>query len=495
MAMLLAFGALAGVAGDYRFDAMRARVLDPGTASLVLAFVLLGAGSKAGLVPLHVWLPLAHPAAPSHVSALMSGAMTKVAVYALLRVLFDLVGHVEWWWALVVLALGGASAVLGVLAAVVQRDLKTLLAYSTVENIGLIAVAIGLALAFKANGMTVLAGVAMGAALLHALNHALFKGLLFFGAGAVLVATGERDLERLGGLIHRLPATATLFLIGAAAISALPPLNGFASEWLIFQAVLSGPALPQWGLKLLIPVTGALLALAAALAAACFVRTFGIGFLGRPRSPEAAGAREVDAWMRGAMAALAAGCVLLGAVPGAALDLLAPAVQRLVETRPVASATTWYLLAPFADRAISYSPPVVVLAIVLIAALIALAIRRLASHALRRTAPWDCGFPDSHPATQYTASSFAQPIRRVYGSSLLGAREVVEMPDPGDPRPARLRVEQRDLVWDWIYRPVVVAMGVATERLNRLQFLTIRRYLTLMFAALITLLLIVAVAR
>jgi hydrogenase-4 component B len=495
MAMLLAFGALAGVAGDYQFDAMRGRGLGAGAASLVLVFLLLGAGSKAGLVPLHVWLPLAHPAAPSHVSALMSGAMTKVAIYALIRVLFDLVGPVEWWWAMVVLTLATASAVLGVLAAVVQRDLKTLLAYSTVENVGLIVVAVGLAIAFKADGMRALAGLALGAALLHALNHALFKGLLFFGAGAVLVATGERDLERLGGLIHRLPRTATMFLIGAAAISALPPLNGFASEWLIFQAVLNGPVLPQWGLKLLTPVVGALLALAAALAAACFVRAFGIGFLGRPRSTAAAGAGEVDRFMLAAMAALAAGCVLLGAIPAVVLGLISPVTEALVGAPAIGPATTWNLLAPLADRAISYSPPVVIVAIVLIAALIAAAVRRMASHELRRTPAWDCGFPDARPATQYTASSFAQPIRRVYGSSVFRAREIVDMPDPADPRPARFAVEMRDLVWDLVYRPIGLAMNLATERLNKLQFLTIRRYLTLMFAALIVLLSIVALAR
>jgi formate hydrogenlyase subunit 3/multisubunit Na+/H+ antiporter MnhD subunit len=495
MAMLLAFGALAGAAGDYQFEAMRARELSPGVATLVLVFVLLGAGSKAGLVPLHVWLPLAHPAAPSHVSALMSGAMTKIAIYALIRVLFDLVGAVEWWWSLIVLALAAASALLGVLAALLRRDLKTLLAYSTVENVGLVAVALGLALAFKADGMPVLAGVAMGAALLHALNHALFKGLLFFGAGAVLVATGERDLERLGGLVHRMPTTAALFLVGAVAISALPPLNGFASEWLIFQAILNGPALPQWGLKLLTPVVGAILALAAALAAACFVRAFGIGFLGRPRSAEAAAAGEVDLFMRAAMAALAAGCIVLGAAPAAVLSLVSPVVQTLVGAPPVGPATTWNLLAPLADRAISYSAPVVLVAIVVIAALIAAAVRRMASHELRRTPAWDCGFPDPRPATQYTASGFAQPIRRVYGASLFRAREIVDMPDPGESRAARFELRMRDLVWDFLYRPIALAMEYATGRLNALQFLTIRRYLALVFAALVTLLAVVALAQ
>ena len=295
LALLLAFGLLAGPNGGYDFAAIRAGTMTPGFAALALALALLGAGSKAGLVPLHVWLPLAHPAAPSHVSALMSGVMTKVAVYGFIRIVFDLLGEpVLWWWGGVVLALGGITAVLGVLYALMQHDLKRLLAYHTVENIGIIFIGLGLALAFQANQMYASAALALTAALFHDLNHSLFKSLLFLGAGAVLTATGERDMERLGGLIHPMPWTALAFLIGAAAISALPPLNGFVSEWLTFQAILISPELPQWLLKFLVPAIGAALALSAALAAACFVKAFGITFLGRARSPAAAQARETD---------------------------------------------------------------------------------------------------------------------------------------------------------------------------------------------------------
>ncbi len=257
---------------------------------------MLGAGSKAGLVPLHVWLPLAHPAAPSHVSALMSGVMTKVAVYGFVRIVFDLAGPPAWWWGAVVLLFGGASAVLGVLHALMEHDLKRLLAYHTVENIGIIFIGLGLALAFRANDMLAPAALALTAALFHVFNHSVFKSLLFFGSGAVLTATGERDMERLGGLIHRMPLTAFAFLIGSAAISALPPFNGFVSEWLTFQAILLSPQLPQWVLKFLAPAIGALLALSAALAAACFVKAFGITFLGRPRTSVAQDARETDAF-------------------------------------------------------------------------------------------------------------------------------------------------------------------------------------------------------
>ena len=292
------------------------RILPPALAALVLILALIGAGSKAGIVPLHVWLPLAHPAAPSHVSALMSGVMTKVAVYGFVRIVFDLLGPPDWWWGMVVLALGGVTAVMGVLYALMQHDLKRLLAYHTVENIGIIFIGLGLALAFKAYGMAVAAALALTAALFHVFNHSVFKSLLFFGAGAVLNATGERDMEHLGGLIHRMPQTAFVFLVGCVAISALPPLNGFVSEWLTFQAILLSPQLPPWGLKFLVPAVGALLALSAALAAACFVKAFGVSFLGRPRTPAAANAQETDSISLAAMFFLAALCLVAGILPG-----------------------------------------------------------------------------------------------------------------------------------------------------------------------------------
>ena len=287
LALLLAFGLLAGSDGNYVFDAIRASHPNSRLAALVLILALVGAGSKAGVVPLHAWLPLAHPAAPSHVSALMSGVMTKVAVYGFIRIVFDLIGEPDWWWSIVSSLLAAITAVMGVLYALMQSDLKRVLAYSTIENIGIIFAALGLALAFKAEGLALASALALTAGLFHVFNHSLFKSLLFFGTGAVLNATGERDMERLGGLIHRMPQTAFVFLVGSVAISALPPLNGFVSEWLTFQAILLSPQLPSWGLKLLVPTVGALLALSAALAAACFVRAFGITFLGRPRAKAA----------------------------------------------------------------------------------------------------------------------------------------------------------------------------------------------------------------
>jgi hydrogenase-4 component B len=494
LCLLLAFALLAGIDGVFGFEAMRSHRSGPTTAALVLTFALLGAGSKAGLVPLHVWLPLAHPAAPGHVSALMSGVMTKVAVYGFIRIVLDLLGPPEWGWSMVVLALGGITSVMGVLYALMQHDLKRLLAYHTVENIGIIFIGLGLAMAFQAYQVTWAAALALTAALFHVLNHSLFKSLLFFGSGAVLTATGERDMERLGGLIHRMPYTAFTFLVGCVAISALPPLNGFVSEWLTFQAILQSPDLPPWGLKILIPAVGAMLALSAALAAACFVKAFGITFLGRPRSPAAVSAREVDRYSLVTMFAFAALCLLAGVLPGAVIDGLAPVVGGLVGDRmPVQLAVPWLSIVPIAEARSSYNGLLIFVFITLSASLAIYAIHRFASRALRRAPPWDCGFPDPRPITQYTAGSFAQPIRRVFGTSLFLAREHVDMPLPGDRRPARLEVQMRDLIWDGLYVPVAGAVDATAGRLNILQFQTIRRYLSLVVAALVALLLVLAI--
>jgi formate hydrogenlyase subunit 3/multisubunit Na+/H+ antiporter MnhD subunit len=493
LALILAFGLLAGPAGGYEFAAMRTAAPSTLMSAAILALALVGAGSKAGLVPLHAWLPLAHPAAPSHVSALMSGVMTKVAVYGFVRIVFDLLGTPEWWWGAVVALAGGVTAVIGVLHALMEQDLKRVLAYSTVENLGIVFAGLGLALAFEANHMQVAAALALTAALLHVFNHSLFKSLLFFGAGAVLTATGARDMERLGGLIHRMPKTAFAFLVGAAAISALPPFNGFVSEWLTFQAILLSPALPQWLLKFLVPGVGALLALAAALAAACFVKAFGMTFLGRARSDATRAAIEVDRFSLAAMLILAALCLVAGVLPGVFIDALAPVAQALAGAQlPPQGQLDWLTIVPVASSRSSYNGLLVFLFIAASALLAAEAIHRLASNRVRRSAAWDCGFPDASPATQYSAGSFSQPLRRVFGTVLFRARERVAMPPPGSTQPARLEVELRDFLWDGLYRPAARAVGAASRVLNRVQFLTIRAYLSLVFGALVALLTVLA---
>lgn len=493
LCLLLAFGLLAGGAGGYEFAEIRASPAAlPG---LVLILVLLGAGSKAGLVPLHVWLPLAHPAAPTHVSALMSGVMTKVAVYGFIRIIFDLNGPPSWWWGVAVIPLAGITCVLGVLSALMQHDLKRLLAYHTVENIGIIFIGLGLALAFSAHDMPAAAALALTAALFHVFNHSLFKSLLFFGAGAVLASTGERDMEHLGGLIHRMPLTAFAFLTGCMAISALPPLNGFVSEWLTFQAILLTPEVPSWGIKLIVPAVGAMLALSAALAAACFVKAFGVTFLGRARTPVAQEAQETDRASLAAMFAFSALCLVAGILPGFVIDGLAPVVQALVHGRmPPQTALPWLSIIPVAESRSSYNGLLIFAFITISTLTVVEIIHRFASRTVRRGPAWDCGFPDPSPATQYTADSFAQPIRRVFGEVVFHARERVDMPAPGDPRPARLTVTLRDPAWDAIYAPVSGAVWFTAEKLSYLQFLTIRQFLSLVFALLIALLFVLMLA-
>jgi formate hydrogenlyase subunit 3/multisubunit Na+/H+ antiporter MnhD subunit len=495
-ALLLAFGLLAGSEGHYAFAMMRGQSLPPSYASLVLLLALLGAGSKAGVLPLHVWLPLAHPAAPSHVSALMSGVMTKVAIYTVIRILFDLAGPPQWWWGLIIILLGGATALMGVLYALFQTDMKRILAYSTIENIGIIFAGLGLALSFRVDHFGAAAALAFTAALFHAFNHSLFKSLMFFGSGAVLTATGERDMDKLGGLIHRMPVTALAVLGGAAAISALPPWNGFVSEWLTFQTILLSPELPQWGLRLFVPATGALLALSVALAGACFVRFYGITFLGRPRSAAAGQARETDRWSHGVMLALAALCLAIGLLPGYVIDLMAPVTQSLLGTHmPQQSSVAWLSLIPINKARSSYNGLLVFLFIAASASLAAYAIHRLASKATRRAPIWACGFPELSPTAQYTAASFAQPIRRVFGPLLFRAQEQVDMPPPGSMAPARFRIRLDDIIWNMLYLPIAEGVRAATDQLNVLQFLTIRRYLSLVFGVLVVLLLVIAIWR
>jgi NADH:ubiquinone oxidoreductase subunit 5 (subunit L)/multisubunit Na+/H+ antiporter MnhA subunit len=301
-------------------------------------------------------------------------------------------------------------------------------------------------------------------------------------------------MEHLGGLIHRMPQTAFVFLVGCVAISALPPLNGFVSEWLTFQAILLSPQLPSWGLKFLVPAVGALLALSAALAAACFVKAFGVSFLGRPRTPAAVSAQETDSNSLAAMFFLAALCFIGGILPGIFIDALGPVTKMLIGvSMPHQTGLDWLTIVPIAESRSSYNGFLVFVFVTLSGSIAAFAIHRLASDKLRRGPAWDCGYPDASPATQYTASSFAQPIRRVYGTTLFRAREIGEMPPPGAITPARLTVELRDLIWDAAYEPIATFVNYATERLNVLQFLTIRRYLTLVFSALVLLLLVLAI--
>ena len=383
----------AGPDGGYAFAAIRATHPAPTLVALVLGLVLIGTGSKAGLVPLHAWLPLAHPAAPSHVSALLSGVMTKVAVYAFVRIVFDLLGA-AWWWSILVLALAGITCVMGVLYALMQHDLKRLLAYHTVENIGIIFIGLGLALHFRLTAWWA-AALAFTAALLHVFNHSLFKSLLFFGAGAVLTATGERDMEHLGGLIHRMPQTAFAFLVGCVAISALPPLNGFVSEWLTFQAILLSPQIPSWGAE----IPGARGRRAArALGGSCggLLRQGLRRDLSRPAAHRAAEARMRPIPSRSPQCSPRRALPALpGILPGYFIDALAPVSQGLLgASMPTQSGDPYFAIVPIAESRSSYDGLLVFIFMVFSATFAAVAIHRLASDRLRRGPAWDCSYPN-----------------------------------------------------------------------------------------------------
>ena len=408
LALFVLFAAWAGEGRDLGFAALAARAASlPAGGALVLALALLGFGAKAGVVPLHVWLPEAHAAAPSHVSAVMSGVVIKMGIYGLLRVVV-LLGAPPAWWGWLVAALGAASGVLGVLWALAQHDLKRLLAFHSVENIGIILLGIGAGSLGITYGHPAMAVLGFGGAALHTLNHALFKSLLFFGAGAVVQATGTRDLERLGGLARRMPGTAAAFLAGAAAIVGLPPLNGFVGEWLVYRSLLPGAATVAGAAgdasRLAILAVPAL-ALIGALALACFVKVIGIVFLGHGRDDTAlAGAREAPPGMLGPAFALAAACALIGLLPAL---VLAPALRvgALVAHRGAG-------VAALDLGGLSAAGPMTVFALALAAALaLAWLARPLLARGPRAAAPtWGCGYPAPTPRMQYTASSFAAPL-------------------------------------------------------------------------------------
>jgi len=499
--LLPAIGLLAaGAGGALDFAAWRAAPPPEGWRAIaVLALALAGAGTKAGLVPLHAWLPLAHPAAPSHVSALMSGAMTKVALYVLARFILEFCGQAQpSWWGLPLLVLGSATALLGALRAVLEDDTKTLLACSTVENVGFIVIGFGLALAFRGADLGALAALALGAALLHALNHGVFKTLLFLAAGAVAHAAGSRSLERLGGLVHAMPVTAACALIGALGAASLPPLSGFASEWLLLQALLAGWRVSEIGLQVATAAAAALAAMAAVLAAAAMVRLHGMVFLGRPRAPRSAGAREVGAIERWSIALPAGLTLLLGVFPGAALLLAAPAIRALMGPDADAPARAGGLVLGAADGG-GYAPLALALMLAAAAAALILLVSRRSPLPARHGPVWNCGFAEAHPRlpfgdprTQPGGAGFAQPLHRMLGEPLLAARETVDVPEPGETRPARHAASFADPSRQRLLAPLVALRNAAAERADRLQAFTTRRLLSLTFGTLVILLGLVA---
>ena len=484
--ILLSFGVLQGGRWQFTFDAMRSATLSPEWASAAFLLALVGFGTKAGLVPVHVWLPEAHPAAPSPVSAMMSGLMLSTAVYGMLRISFNLLHIRYWWWGVLVLGVGLFSALYGAVFAAVQTDMKRLLAYSSIENIGVIFTGIGLAILFDASHLPLFAALALSAALIHALNHSIFKSLLFLATGSVLHATNQRSLGKLGGLIRSMPWVASLALIGTLAIAGLPPLNGFVSEWLLLQSFLYTPQIPHAFLNMLIPLGAAVLALTAALAAYVMVKFYGVIFLGQHREPSLEHAHDADWLERIGLAWLALGCVAIGVMPQLALRA-AGAVTGTLLGKTVNLGSLFGLLAPISPKQASYSGLVLLAGIVAVVGIAFVVVRTLAHGRIRRTATWDCGYPWQTSRMQDTAEGFGQPIRHIFGTFFGMERE---LPSPDDSAP-RYRIHIEDRIWGAIYEPIAGSVQRLADWIGLLQGGRLPSYLLYSFLTLIALLVFV----
>jgi len=488
LGILLCFGLLQANTGDYTFANMRAQHLTPFWGSVAFCLAVFGFGAKAGLLPLHVWLPEAHPAAPSPFSALMSGVMLKIALYGILRVGFDLLQTRIWWWGVLLMAVGLATALFGVVFSTVQVDMKRLLAYSSIENIGLICAGMGLSMLFAAYGMQALAALALTAALYHMISHAFFKSLLFCSTGAVLHATGERGLGKLGGLMRTMPWVAWPTLIGALACAGLPPFGGFIAEWLLLQSFLFTTGLPSSFLDMLVPVMAAMIALIAALGGYTMVKYFGVIFLGQPRDAKLAQAHDAGMWERLGMVWLVAGCVVLGLFPNQMIALMDPVTRLLVQAglAHTVADSGWLLVPVHMDRA-SYAPAIFLLGVLASFGLTYVLVRRLYHGRMRRVAPWDCGHPWQTARMQDTAEGFGQPIRQIFEPFF---RMVRRLPTAFDARPS-YSVEVEDPLWYWLYLPLVRLVEWVSRLVGLLQQGRIAVYLMYSFVTLIVVLLVV----
>ena len=489
LGILMCFGLLQANTGDYTFDNMRQQHLTPFWGSIAFVLAIFGFGAKAGLLPMHAWLPEAHPAAPSPFSALMSGVMLKIALYAMLRVIFDLLQTRIWWWGVLLMAIGLATALFGVVFSTVQVEMKRLLAYSSIENIGLICAGMGLSLLFSAYGMKSFAGLAMTAAMYHMISHAFFKSLLFCSTGAVLHATGERSLGKLGGLIRNMPWVAWPTLVGALACAGLPPFSGFVAEWLLLQSFLFTTGLPSSFLDMLVPVMAALIALIAALSGYTMVKYFGIIFLGQHRDEKLAKAHDAGPWERLGMVWLVTGCLLLGLFPNQVIAVMDPVTRKLVGAGLAQSvADNGWLLIPVSVERASYAPAIFMLVILLSLGLVFLLVRKFYHGRLRRVPPWDCGYPWITPRMQDTAEGFGQPIRQIFEPFFRMQRH---LPTAFDEHPS-YKVTVEDPLWYWLYLPLARLVERVSRVIGLLQQGRIAVYLMYSFVTLIVVLLVVS---
>jgi hydrogenase-4 component B len=477
--LVAAFMVLASRAGATSFPAMLAGdVVSGPLRDGLFALFFVGFGVKAGIIPLHVWLPEAHPAAPSSISALMSAALITAGIYGLYRFCAFGLGVPDERWALALMFVGMLSAILGVLYALTQTDLKRLLAYSTIENSGIVVIGLGASTMALAHGHRAVAAVAVAASLTHVLNHAIFKGLLFLAAGSVVMATGTRQIEQFGGLLKRMPWTALFFFIGALAISGLPLLNGFPSEWLTFQALLLGFTATPGLVRLNFPVAGAMLALTSALAAACFVRAFGIGFLALPRSPAASDAHESPRLMLVPQAWLAILCIALGLFPGIALRALEPVIVSLPGLEAAAPIAAGALgMAPGISSFDDVYPAIFGMA-VLGALVFALSLTARRGAVVRQVPTWACGGALT-PRTEYTATAFSKPLLMIFKAIYRPQRQVDALAgaSPYFPQEVRYRAEIEPTFERYIYGPLVRGVVRAAGAMRVLQAGSLHAYL------------------
>jgi hydrogenase-4 component B len=496
LGFLLLFQASGGQgSGGYGFEGFHGigATMAAGPRNAAFILFLVGFGVKAGIIPLHIWLPVAHPAAPSNVSALMSGVLIKTGIYGLTRVFFDFMGAPPNWWGVTVLTLGVVSAVLGVLYALMEHDLKRLLAYHSIENIGIILMGLGAALMFMHSGHPLLASLALVAGLYHTINHAVFKALLFLGAGVVVHATHTRNMEEMGGLVKRMPRTALCFLIAAVAISALPPLNGFVSEWLTYQSLLQGFGTTQSLVRLMFPLGGAMLALTGALAAACFVKAYGITFLAQPRSEHAAQAAEAGWQEIAGQVLLTLACFVLGLFPAQFVRLLDPVTLQLAghalsSQLSVANGLVLAGATPFGGTVSTLGLSLMALCLLPVPLALWWMFSRQTS--VRRGPTWDCGLQGLTPRMEYTATGFSKPIRMIFKALFRPRREVQREYDfsPYFARNLRFESHVEEVFQTRIYRPLNWLVWRASRRMRALQAGSLQAYLIYIFVTLLLLL-------
>ncbi len=474
--ILAAFLIMYHYAGSFDFMAVRGVMgtIPLATKKLLFLFLMIGFGTKAGVVPLHVWLPYAHPQAPSHISSIMSGVMIKVALYGFLRIALGIIGLTSVWWGIGILLMAVGTCFVGIMYALLERDIKRLLAYSSVENMGVILLGIGAGMVLLSKQQYVLAGVAFAAGLFHLLNHAIFKGLLFLSAGSVYKATGTRDLEKMGGLIKRMPWTAAFFLVGALAIAGLPPLNGFVSEWLIFQSLFGAAGALSGSFKVFFIFMMVCLAITCGLAAACFVRAFGIGFLAMPRSHHADQAIEGSLSIKLGMGILAFSVVFLSFCTTGIWHVLRYVAQGITGGEAVVMQTGPVLLAGTV-----LNMPLLGGVFFIVLALGYIFVRVIAGPAkVRRGQTWSCGYYSVTSRNEYTATAFSKPFRIAFSFFFLPQRRVEKLRESYyHVRSFKYEVRTIPVFKKYFYAPIVKGFFAVAGRLKLFQMGSVHWYL------------------